>query len=56
VGEGVSDYLTGVDSGDFEAEYRSRHIDTLELLAGATSNGEDRRFFESLISILRETS
>jgi len=54
VGVGVSDYLSGVDSGDLESEYRSRHIETLESLAGAASNAEDRRFFESLIAIVRE--
>ena len=54
VGVGVSDYLSGVDSGNLESEYRSRHIETLESLAGAASNAEDRRFFESLIAIVRE--
>jgi hypothetical protein len=51
---GVSDYLSAVDTGDLEAEYRSRHIDTLELLAVTASNAEDRRFFESLVAIVRE--
>jgi hypothetical protein len=54
VGAGVSDYLSSVGIGDLEAEYRSRHIDTLELLAGTASNEEDRRFFESLIVIIKE--
>ena len=56
IGGGISDYLSGVDSGDLEAEYRSRHIETLELLAGAASRAEDRRFFESLIAIVRVAS
>jgi hypothetical protein len=54
VGAGVSDYLSSVGIGDLEAEYRSRHIDTLELLAGTASNEEDRRFFESFIVIIKE--
>jgi hypothetical protein len=54
VGAGVSDYLPSVGIGDLEAEYRSRHIDTLELLAGTASNEEDRRFFESFIVIIKE--
>ena len=54
VGGGVSHYLSSVNSGDLEAEYRSRHIDTLELLAGVASDPEPRRFFESLVAIVRE--
>lgn len=52
IGGGISDYLSDVDSGDLETEYRSQHIETLELLAGAASRAEDRRFFESLIAIV----
>ena len=56
IGAGVSDYLSGVDKSDLEPEYRSQHIGTLELLAGAASRAKDRRFFELLIAIAKETS
>jgi hypothetical protein len=50
---GVVDYLRSVSDGDLEAEYRTRHLETMDALSDAASVEDDRLFFESLSIAIR---
>ena len=48
----VTDYLSDVDAGNLEVEFRDRHVETLRELARRSSDAEQVRFFESLAAVV----
>lgn len=56
VAAGVTDYLDDVGTGDLEAEYRSRHLETIDTLRSRADNEEDRIFFESISAVIKNLS